>query len=158
MENDWIFKSENNICNFRSAGVLIQNNKILVQRDKNGTDYALPGAHVKTGEIAEQTLIREYKEETEADIICDRMIWVEESFWTWNNKNTHTIAFYFLISLVHQTDLPDNGDFFSQKDNCDVVLTWLPIEDIQNISIYPSFIKEKINNISDSIEHFISIE
>ncbi|NLP48405.1 MAG: hypothetical protein GX345_05605 [Clostridiales bacterium] len=49
---DWLFSGENYICNFRSAGVLIRNNKILLQRDKEGLEYALPGGHVKIGEYS----------------------------------------------------------------------------------------------------------
>ncbi|MFR5875408.1 MAG: NUDIX domain-containing protein, partial [Eubacterium sp.] len=94
---DWNFKIDNSICNFRSVGVLIKNDKILVQRDKDGNVYALPGGHVKIGESSADTLIREYKEETGADIICNKLIWIEECFWEWNNVKTNTLAFYYLI-------------------------------------------------------------
>ena len=74
MQMDWLFKGESYICNFRSVGVLIKNNKILVQRDKDGSEYALPGGQVKIGESSIDSLKREYKEETGADIICERLL------------------------------------------------------------------------------------
>lgn len=74
MKSDWLFQSESNICSFRTVGVLLRDNKILVQWDKDGTEYALPGDHVKIGETSEESLIREYKEETGADIVCNRLI------------------------------------------------------------------------------------
>ncbi len=43
MKNDWFFQNENYICSFRTAGVLIHDKKIFVQRDKDGCEYALPG-------------------------------------------------------------------------------------------------------------------
>ena len=157
MKKDWHFVDENNICNFRSVGVLIRNNKILVQREKDGTEYALPGGHVKIGETSEESLIREYKEETGADIVPDRLIWIEEVFWKWDNKDTHGIAFYFLISLKEDSDIPD--DYFEfHKDYCNVLLKWVSFNEMKQLKIYPVFIKEKIDNISDSIEHFISYE
>lgn len=155
---DWNFKIKNSICNFRSVGVLIRNNKILVQRDKNGTEYALPGGHVKIGESSIDTLIREYKEETGADISCKRLLWVEEFFWEWNKVKTNTIAFYYLIELQNDNNIPDDMDFVSQKDNCDVLLGWMPLDKLSEIIIYPSFIKEKIFDIKPYTEHFITNE
>jgi len=158
MQGDWLFKGENYICNFRSAGVLIKDNKILVQRDIDGSVYALPGGHVKIGESSIAALIREYKEETGATIICDRLIWIEECFWEWNKKMTNTVAFYYLIHLCDDTDIPDNGEFVSQKDNCNVVLGWFPLHKLNSLTIYPSFLKEKIFSIGESTEHFITKE
>jgi 8-oxo-dGTP pyrophosphatase MutT (NUDIX family) len=57
------------------VGKSFRNNKILVQRDRDGLEYALPGGHVKIGECSIDSLIREYKEETGADIVCKRLIW-----------------------------------------------------------------------------------
>ncbi len=153
-----MFKDDESICNFRSAGLLIRDNKILVQRDKNGREYALPGGHVIIGETAIQSLIREFKEETGADIICKDLIFTEECFWEWNNKLTHTIAFYYVIELVNKNDITDAGEFVSQKDNCDVVLGWLPIGELSNITIYPPFLKNEINNLPKNTKHFVSKE
>ena len=157
MKKDWLFFNDNNICNFRTVGVLIRDNKILVQKEKDGAEYALPGGHVKIGESSIESLIREYKEETGADIICSRLIWVEENFWKWNGKDTHGVAFYYLISLKNDSDIPD-GFFKSHKDNCNVMLEWVTIEEMKELTIYPLFLKEKIDNISDNIEHFMSYE
>ena len=158
MNKDWLFTRDGYICNFRSVGVLIRNNKILVQRDKDGDVYALPGGHVIIGETAEQSVVREYKEETGADIVCRRLIWTEECFWDWNNKAANTIAFYYLIDLCDENDIPDNGEFFSHKDNCDVLLGWLSLEKLNDITIYPSFIKDRIHYIGRHSEHFVTKE
>ncbi|MDE6847136.1 MAG: NUDIX domain-containing protein [Lachnospiraceae bacterium] len=47
---------------------------MVVQRDKSGSEYAIPGGHVKVGETTEEALIREYKEETGADVKCERLL------------------------------------------------------------------------------------
>ena len=77
-EKDWLFTSEEYICDVRTVGVLINDGKILVQRDLNGNEYALPGGHIRIGETLETGLIREFKEETGADIKCSRLLWSEE--------------------------------------------------------------------------------
>jgi 8-oxo-dGTP pyrophosphatase MutT (NUDIX family) len=157
MGKDWSFSDEDNICGFRTAGVLVRENKILVQREKNGKEYALPGGGVKIGETSENALIREYKEETGADIVCERLIWVEELFWKYGGKNVHGINFYYLITLKNNSDIPD-GYAEPHKDNGNVIIEWVTIAEMKNLTVYPTFIKEKIENISEHIEHFISYE
>jgi ADP-ribose pyrophosphatase len=157
VNNDWLFKDENGICGFRAAGVLIRDEKILLQRDKDGNEYSVPGGHVQRNETSQQSLIREYKEETGADIICKRLIWIEEVFWKWGNRNAHTIVFYYLIELVNDADI--SSDYFEpQKDNCNVVLEWVPVQDLKKLTVYPEFLAEKAGDISDSIEHFVCVE
>ena len=136
--------------------MIIQNGKILIQRGVNDTVYALPGGHVAFGETSAETIVREYKEETGADVKAGRLIWVDESFWTWNNKAAHTVCFYHLLSIANANAMPLDGEFKSLKDNdSELFLYWIPLEDIKNTDIYPTFIKEKAANIADGIEHFI---
>ncbi len=47
MARDSLFRGEDYRCDLRVAGVLLKDGKILLQRDKNGAEYALPGGHVQ---------------------------------------------------------------------------------------------------------------
>lgn len=156
MNQDWIFSVDNNTCGVRTVGVLVRDGKILVQRDRDGNEYALPGGHIQIGETLEAGLIREYKEETGADISCLRMLWSEECFWEWKGKKAHNLSFYYLVELQENSDIPDTGEFVSHKDNCNVVIGWIPIEEIQNVTIYPEFFKEEIYHLDEPIKHFVS--
>ena len=152
MHKDWLFKDENGICHFRVAAVLIRDNKLFVQRIKY--EYALPGGHMSFGETSEEALTREFREEAGAEIICDRLIWIEENFWKWGDKKAHNISFYYLVSLKDNTSIPDIYNE-TMKDNKDVRMQWVPIGEIAHLNIYPQYIKEKVHNISPGVEHFI---
>lgn len=89
MEKDWLFSTDEYICELRTVVVLVKENKILVQKDRNGNEYALPGGHVKIGETLENGLIREITEEIGVKIKCNRLLWSEECFWEWNKKQVH---------------------------------------------------------------------
>ncbi len=156
MEKDWLFATDEYICDLRTVAVLVKDNKILVQRDKNGNEYALPGGHIKIGETLENGLHREIMEEMGMQIKCKRLLWSEECFWEWNGKQAHNIAFYYLIELCGNLEIPDNEVFVSQKDNCDVVIGWMPIENLQKITIYPEFLKEEIYRLNEPMKHFVS--
>lgn len=89
-------------------------------------------------------------------IKCDRLLWSEECFWEWNGKQAHNIAFYYLIELCGDLEIPENGEFVSQKDNCNVVIGWMPVEEIQKVTIYPEFLKKEIYHLNEPIKHFVS--
>lgn len=39
MDSDWFFRTDEYICDLRTVGVLIRNGKLLVQRDRDGSEY-----------------------------------------------------------------------------------------------------------------------
>lgn len=153
---DWLFETNEYLCGLRTVAVLVKDNKILVQKDINGNEYALPGGHIRIGETLEGGLIREISEEISVDVKCNRLLWSEECFWKWNGKQAHSIAFYYLVELCENQEIPDKGELVSQKDNCNVVIGWMPIEKLQSIVIYPEFLKREIYNLNDSVKHFVS--
>ena len=156
MEKDWLFAGEDYICDLRTVAVLVKDGKLLVQRDKDGQEYALPGGHVKIGETLECGLIRETREEMGVEIRCKHLLWSEECFWEWNGRQAHNIAFYYEIELCEGYEIPDHGEFVSQKDNCDVVIGWMPLEKLSEIVIYPEFIREEIYHLDGPMKHFVS--
>ena len=156
MNRDWIFRTDDFVCDFRTVGVLVRDGKLLVQRDRDGCEYALPGGHVRIGETTVDGLVREYKEETGADIQVEKLLWTEECFWEWNGTQAHNIAFYYLIEMAEGSDIPDTGEFSSLKDNCEVVLGWMPIEKLDELTIYPDFIKKTIHELEAPSRHFIT--
>ena len=81
MTKDWLFRGEDYTCDLRAAGVLIQGGKILLQRDKNGVEYAVPGGHVQVGEETQNALKREFCEEMGVKIAIKRLLWTEECLW-----------------------------------------------------------------------------
>ncbi len=156
MEKDWLFAADEYLCGLRVAALFVKDNKILVQRDSDGNEYALPGGHIKIGETLENGLIREMVEEMGVNISCKRLLWSEECFWKWNGKQAHTIVFYYLAELCENQTIPDNGEFVSQKDNCKVVIGWMPIEELQNVIIYPEFLRKEIYHLNGPEKHFVS--
>jgi len=116
----------------------------------------LPGGHIKLGETTADGLVREYKEETGADIRPLRLLWTEECFWEWNGRKAHNLAYYYLIELCKGSDIPDVGEFVSHKDNCNVVIGWMPIEKLEDVIIYPEFLKKKVFELDSPPEHFVS--
>lgn len=156
MPMDWIFSGDGWTCGMRVAGVLLRNGKILLQREADGSEYAIPGGHIRIGETLEDGLKREWQEEMGTKILLKRMLWTEECFWEWKGKRAHDLAFYFLIGLEDEDALPDDGFLRPHKDNSRIVLEWMPLEKLQDIVVYPEFIKNENLNDNAPVKHFVT--
>ena len=64
----------------------------------------------------------------------------------YNSQNAYCICYYCKEEQI----------IVSHKDNCSVVIGWVPIEEIQNIIIYPEFLKKEIYDLDGAIKHFVS--
>lgn len=71
--NDILFHTTDYIFSYRVGGILLQDNKILLQKPQN-EGYSIIGGHVAFGETTEETLRREFKEELGADIVVNNLL------------------------------------------------------------------------------------
>ena len=136
----------------RVAGILVENNKILlIQHHKNNKKYWLiPGGGNDWGETTKQALIREYKEETNLDIEVDEFLFFSETIYP--NKERHVLNLFF---KVHRNN--KNDDII--KLGNEAVLTDLKFvakEELQSMTIYPN-IKENLLKIinGEKVENYL---
>lgn len=155
---DLTLKTEKGLFNHRVAAVIINDNKILAQRNPKDNTYYLVGGRVSFGESTEEALVREVKEELNIDIKTYRPLWVNECFFIDQGTRFHEIGMYYLVSL-------DNTNFnhyeanFTTKENTKInYYEWLDINDIENIPLYPEFIKTKIKNTDKNLSLIITRE
>ena len=116
----------------RVAGILVENNKILlIQHHKNNKKYWLiPGGGNDWGETTKQALVREYKEETNLDIEVDEFLFFSETISPnkdhRNNKNDDN------IQLGNEEVLTD--------------LKFITKDELKSMTVYPN-IKENLLKI-----------
>jgi 8-oxo-dGTP diphosphatase len=84
----------------RVCGLCVQDDKILLIHHrgvgKKGALWAPPGGGLDFGESTEQTLVREYKEETGLDIVVKEFLFVNEYL----NVPLHAIELFFRIEIT----------------------------------------------------------
>lgn len=151
-------KEDNNKFNYRVVGVLIDGDKVLMQKRKNDRFWALPGGRGEMMEISKDTIKREYKEELKITIDVGRLLWVAENFFNFNNTNIHEISFYYLVSLQRDEFITKLDEFNGIEEGKDIIFKWFDLSSIKDAPIKPKFLNEELLNIDESIKHFIVVE
>ena len=156
---DIIFKTEEYVFSYRVAGILIYNDKILLQKIDDDTAYAIPGGHVNLGETNEEALIREFKEEINSDIKVNDLMWMGELFFPWGEKQCHQICIYYNISLNQNANIQFDGVFYGKEEleekSFELKFSWVNIKDIENIDLYPIQAQKYILEGMNKTEHFV---
>jgi 8-oxo-dGTP pyrophosphatase MutT (NUDIX family) len=157
--SDILFKTDDYVFSYRVAGILIHDGKVLLQKTSDDTGYAFPGGHVEFGETNEESLIREFKEETGTDIKVKEIKWVAEIFFPWGDKPCHQICIYYLIELADETQLPLDGKFMAHEHiegrGFDIEFHWIPLEKVKNIEVYLRNAGKLLEHIHEGVKHFV---
>ncbi|MBK6795945.1 MAG: NUDIX domain-containing protein [Acidobacteria bacterium] len=89
------FEEGNNCFNYRVAGIAVHENSVLLHKSLNDDFWSFPGGRAEFGEPAEQTLMREMREEIGAEIEVVRLLWFAENFFTYDGFRYHEIGLLF---------------------------------------------------------------
>ena len=142
--------------NFRVSGAVIKNNKIMLNRLKNDDFWTFVGGKVTFGESSERAIIREYFEETGANVAVERLAACVENFFAFKSRQWHEILFFYVLK-------DENGelDIFEGeraiKDNSDGIYKWFDLAELDKIKIQPVCSRQIIENLNyQSIQHIIN--
>ena len=156
MSRDILFKIEDKIFSYRVGGILVENGKILLQRDKWG-NHAVIGGHVSFMEQAKDTLVREFMEELQVKIGVDELLAVNENFFMWGDKPCHQVHFYYAVHLEDDTFFREgeiSGVDELEDLRVELDFVWVPLEELKNISVYPRGI-ERLLEKNNGVIHFV---
>lgn len=157
MGTDILFSTEEYIFSYRVAGILVQDEKVLLQCPEGDTAHAFPGGHIKLGETNEEALVREFQEETGFAIAVGKLDWVVEMLFPWGDKNFHQICLYYRVTLKDSVTVPHTQSFLSSEADSGIHFYWVPIEKTSELELYPVEAKELLQRLSDDrTDHFVS--
>jgi len=142
----------------RAAGILIKNDFVLLQAPKDSGEYAFIGGHVEFGEQSSAALVREWKEELGADITVGKLQWIEENFWNWNGEEQHTICLTYTVTLDNESQIPQEGSFACKEETSDVWFHWFPLDEVKNLTVYPTNASDLLTRLNEDIQHIIHSE
>ena len=145
------------VFNLRVGVLILQDDKVLLVN--NGLHYYPVGGRVKLHETLEQAAIREVLEETGEHFEIDRLVFINEGFFTLkggmhDGKRFHDMSFIFLMK-AKQSVITEGQDV---KDSSGEWLEWVPIDRLEGLLVYPEVFKTGLRHLPETPTHIVKIE
>jgi ADP-ribose pyrophosphatase YjhB (NUDIX family) len=162
------FKIDQFRFTYRVAAVCVHEDHVLLQTTEDSSFWFLPGGRVEMGESSEVALKREMREELQLDrdVQVLRLLWVAENFFRHEQKAYHELGFYYQIAFPDHPELydktrthaaiEDTGSFASNPLR--FTLHWFPLAALEDILVYPIFLKKGLRNLPASVQHIVHAE
>ena len=150
IDRDISLHSENMHFRLRVSALIIHDGRLLAVRSAGQNICYTVGGRVRLGESSEEAVIREAYEETGIHLEIDRLLFIQESFFTFQNDKYHEIAFHYLMKPPAQP-IPEGAP----TDQANETLHWLPIDALPSCSLVPGFLKEALQHLPDSVRHIV---
>ncbi|MBN2011179.1 NUDIX hydrolase [candidate division KSB1 bacterium] len=150
------FKCNNVLFKYRIVGIALHNDRVLLQKSKLDTHWALPGGRAEMFEDSIATLKREMLEELKVEVSVGRLIWIVENFYEYTGQLVHEVALYYLIhfppeSALYQLDTP----LITQDNGYELTFQWHPIGTIEQLYLLPEFLQRSLKSIPMGTEHVV---
>lgn len=142
---------------YRVAGLFLHNRKALLHRAVSDDFWALPGGKGEFMESSEKAIKREMKEEMGVDVDVLRLLWIVEHFYKNDDRKNHEIGLYYLLKLPKDSSLLDMEEFTGNEGKLELIFKWFCIEQLENVKLYPSFLRKGIKNLPGQTEHLVHI-
>ena len=124
-----------------TRGLIFREDHLLVTQWRGGYAFLI-GGRVQHGEPLQEATLREVWEETGARGRIDRLVYFSENFWHQGADQWHEYGWYYVVEtqdpicpLDAQMPNPDHPDLF---------IHWVPVTQVPDLFIYPSFLKRHL--------------
>jgi len=141
---------------YRVAGIALDVDRVLLLRTEKDDFWFLPGGRVELLESSRDALIREMREELTVDVHVERLVWVVENFFEYEGTSYHELAFYFLMSFPPDSRLYGKSEaFVGDEEGLRLIFKWHPLDELEEIPLYPTFLRKGLNSIPQITEHIV---
>ncbi len=144
-----------NRFNYRVVGILIHNNKVLLHKVETDDFWSMPGGRVELIESSENALKREMAEELSINVTIDRLIWVVENFFNYENMDYYELSLFYLMNTPANCDLLKKKTFFGDEEGIKLIFKWFDISELGKIRLFPTFLRKSLKSIPETIQHII---
>lgn len=157
LNQDIDIKNEYATFKYRVAGIIIDDNKVLVSKAKKFNGYVFPGGHVELKESSKEAIIREIKEEIKLSFKIEKLLCAHENLYkTVDGKIASEIVFYYVLSPLEK--LPKEEFSITENDKGLIKkheYAWIDINELINKNVNPKDVSKLIMEKLDTSNNVI---
>jgi ADP-ribose pyrophosphatase YjhB (NUDIX family) len=152
---DAVFRVNRSVFNYRVAGVWIENGHVLLHKMVGDEHWSLPGGRVRMMEDSKTSLKREISEELGIQVNVNQLLWIVENFFEYNRENYHELGLYYKVTAENGAAYFKEGDFYGTEGNR-LIFRWVPLNQLEEIPLYPLFLRKELKNLPYSTQYIIA--
>jgi 8-oxo-dGTP pyrophosphatase MutT (NUDIX family) len=141
--------------NLRSSCVCKRGDEILLFHFDIGDFWSLPGGRSNLHESTSDTAIREFQEEIGEKVKVDRLLWVIENFFKFEEENFHELLFVYLVELPTTSKIINENEFFAHEGEKEMLCRFVNPKDFSKYNILPNILSRLLSDIPSNTEHII---
>lgn len=152
------FNNDKTVFNYRTCAVIIDEERLLLHKMKDDDFWTLIGGRVQMLESSECAIEREVKEELGESVKINRLLWTVENFFNFNDRDYHEISTIYSINLEKDSWVINQTTSFHGLEGDKLIYKWFNSEELKSLNIKPSFVKEKLTILPNTVNHIIHRE
>lgn len=137
----------------RAAALIIHDDKLLLAKSNDYDCYYTVGGGIHQNESSEDAVLRECYEETGVFFAIERLVFIQERFFSLENIDYHEVVFFYLMKDI-SFELHDGINTDQKNEH----LYWMPISELEGVNLVPAFLKTAVKSIPNEIVHILSYE
>lgn len=147
---DLTFHTEKGRFNYRVGAIILKDDQLLAVKNERSSYYYTVGGRVHFDENCEDAVKREVYEELGIHLEVDRPLFFHENFFTETDsqEHFHEIAVYYLMK--NSDELNNLECHLFTENGMQEELHWIFLDQLQDIILYPQFLKTKLLSLPDS--------
>ncbi len=159
MSQDIRIQNENSKFKFRVAGIVENEEKVLIVRINENPFYCFPGGHVELFEDTKTALDRELKEELFFDVEIKTLIASSENFYFLRDSNYHELCYYYTASPKDNC-ISMQDKIIEEQDKFGMVIhrfKWVDKNKLLDYDVRPKDVVQHFLS-SNNLNHFVTRE
>lgn len=138
----------------RAAAVVVHGGFVLLHRLLGDAFWALPSGRVEPGEDGQTTLVREMREELDAEVACAGLLYAVENFFEHAGQANHAIGLHFRVQCEADFPLLDKPrDHTGVEGDQRLAFRWFPVALLHAVDLRPAFLRDILSQPHLDFQH-----